>query len=172
MTDDTSCRHPDCIYRNRGKAYVYGNCKYLDMTGHCRTAGLPERLRLPCNCPRYIPDGTDPVELMTRTWVDEALSFYRAGATDREIEEVLELPHGKFTRYRNKKRLPVNKAKRADHYDWERGLALYSRGLVDREIAELLGCTTSAVRNWRDKNELPPWRKRTKRKRTGGEGHE
>ena len=155
MDDETSCRHPDCIYRNRGEAYVYGNCKYLDMTGHCRTAGLPERLRLPCNCPRYIPDGTDPVKLMTRTWVDEALSFYRAGATDREIEQTLGLPHGRFTRWRNARRLPVNKEPPRYHFDWERGLALYRAGENDREIAEALGCTVSAARNWRDRLGLP-----------------
>ena len=155
MTDETSCRHPDCIYRNRGDEYVYGNCKYLDMTGHSRTAGLPERLRLPCNCPRYIPDGTDPAELLTRTWQDEAMAFYRAGATDKEIERALKLPRGRFSRWRNKKGLPVNKEPPHYQFDWERGLSLYSAGANDREIAEALGCTVSAARLWRDRLGLP-----------------
>jgi hypothetical protein len=65
MTEDERCRHPDCIYRNRSDPDKSGNCNYMVIEGRSRTAGLPERLRLPANCPHYKPDGTTPMFLRT-----------------------------------------------------------------------------------------------------------
>ena len=62
MTEDERCRHPDCIYRNRSDPDKSGNCSYMIIEGRSRTARLPERLRLPVNCPFYKPDGTTPPE--------------------------------------------------------------------------------------------------------------
>ena len=92
MTEDERCRHPDCIYRNRADPDKSGNCSYMIIEGRSRTARLPERLRLPVNCPFYKPDGVTPPEPEKRwDWRNEAWKLYRAGATDREIADRLHL---------------------------------------------------------------------------------
>ena len=171
MTDDERCRHPDCVYRNRTNVYSQGQCAYLEMTGHSRIAGLPERLQLPCNCPRYISDGTSPVELITRSIHDEAMALYRVGATDREMEEALGRRRGWACRWRHSVEppLPVNRDQMGGgmRYDWEVARRLYDEGACDQEIMELLGCTQTTVYNWRAREGLPihpAWDRRAIRK--------
>ncbi len=57
MKENERCRHPDCEFRASENPHDTGNCNYSLITGKCRTVGLPERLTLPCNCPRYVPRG-------------------------------------------------------------------------------------------------------------------
>lgn len=57
MTNAERCQHPDCIYRNRSDPEKTGNCNYCGMMGQSRTAGLPEELKDPAKCPRYISNG-------------------------------------------------------------------------------------------------------------------
>ena len=51
------CRHPDCIYSNSRKTigHYFGNCNYMQITGRSRIADLPEELRDPALCPKYVP---------------------------------------------------------------------------------------------------------------------
>ena len=169
MTDDERCRHPDCVYRNRTNVYSQGQCAYLEMTGHCRIAGLPERRQLPCNCPRYISDGTSPVELITRSIHDEALALYRVGATDREMETALGRRRGWACQWRHKRNLPVNRDQMGGgtRYDWDAARKLYDEGACDQEIMELLGCSQTTVHQWRAREGLvlhPAWERRAFRK--------
>ena len=167
MTDKDRCRHPDCIYRAskdvQGK-YDF-HCNYLFMTGRCRTAGLPERLKLPGNCPRYVPDGTSPAEISTRDWRDEARRFYDAGATDHEIAEALGISYERVNRWRRAEGLPLHPDTKGykPQFDWQRAEALYHDGANDCEIARKLGCSVSAVWRWRYKYELFPVAKRGRR---------
>lgn len=162
MTEDERCRHPDCIYR-APKGEKHG-CNYLYMTGHCRTVGLPPRLQLPCNCPRYIPDGTSPTEIITRDWRDEALGLYNAGATDHEIAEALGISYDRVNRWRREKGLPLHPARKGSAFDWEKVEELYRHGANDIQIAQELGCSVSSVWRWRYKYELfPNYKKRRAR---------
>lgn len=160
MKENERCKHPDCIYRATKEiqgAHGY-NCNYLLMTGRCRTVGLPERLKLPCNCPRYIPDGTSPTEIITRDWRDEARSLYDAGATDHEIAEALGISYDRANRWRRSEGLPIHPDKKGSpmQFDWQRAEDLYRHGASDCEIARQLGCSVSSVWRWRYKYELFP----------------
>ena len=166
MTDDERCRHPDCIYRNQAKEGVWAHsCDYLRITGKSRIKGLPDRRQLPCNCPHYIPDGTSPVEILTRNKEDEALALYNAGATDREIEEALGRRRGWACQWRHKRNLPVNRDQMGGgmRYDWDAARKLYDEGACDKEIMRLLGCSQTAVYQWRAREGLvlhPAWERR------------
>ena len=158
MKEDERCRHPDCVYRNRSDPEKSGNCNYMVIEGRSRTAGLPERLRLPANCPHYKPDGTTPTEpTKRRNWRDEAWKLYRAGATDREIADAMGL---KVTRVANMRRRAWHLPPNPDHkgpavsIDYKRAEELARRGLNDREIAEELGCSIAAIWRWRYKRQL------------------
>lgn len=170
MKESERCRHPDCIYRNRSDPAKSGNCDYLRLEGKSRTASLPERLKLPANCPFYVPDGTTPPETPT-TWKDMARRLYDAGATDREIADTLgkSIQHIGTTRRRAWK-LPPNPDKRGpdERIDYARATELYRNGLNDREIAKCLGCSTSAIVRWRYKYELLPIGKRGRKPEKGG----
>lgn len=172
MTEDERCQRMDCIYRNQAERGVWAHgCDYLRITGRSRIKGLPDRLQLPCNCPRYIPDGTNPVEILTRNYQDDALALYKAGATDREIEAALEKPRGWACRWRHRVQppLPVNRDRMGtgERYDWAAARRLYDEGACDQEIMELLGCSQTTVYNWREREGLPihpAWDRRAIRK--------
>lgn len=170
MTEDERCRHPDCIYRNRGYyAQATGQCDYLRIAGKSRIKGLPDRLQLPCNCPRYVPDSTSPVELITRTMWEEALALYRAGATDKEIAEAIGKSREGVCAWRHRNNLPCNPDQRGNgkRYDWTVARKLYDAGMCDREIAEALGCNQTSVMNWRNREGLPyhpAWDRRREKK--------
>ena len=163
MTEAEQCRHSDCIYHT-GKGAENG-CNYILMTGKSRIGGLPWRLTLPCHCPRYVPDGTSPVEIVYTDWRDEALRLYRAGATDREIADALGLLYNRVNRWRRESRLPRNADKRGPEvrFDWTRAEDLYRHGASDSDIARALGCCVSTVWRWRYKYELFPNRKRKRK---------
>lgn len=158
MTEDERCRHPDCVYRNRADPDKSGNCNYMVIEGRSRTARLPERLRLPVNCPFYKPDGTTPPEPeKRRDWRNEAWKLYRAGATDREIAEALGKTSSCIATMRRRKwKLspnPDHKGPEAS-IDYKRAEELARRGLNDREIAEELGCSINSIWRWRYKRQL------------------
>ena len=155
MKEDTSCRHPDCVYRT-GPHDNTGNCNYSTITGHCRIVGLPPRLQLPCNCPYYMTSGIPLPEPKPLTTRDKALAMYETGATDREVEAALGWHKGRMCALRRQLGLPVNKDVRETVYDWDKARAAYDSGANDQRIARLLGCCVSSVWRWREKNELPP----------------
>ena len=177
MTDDERCRHPDCIYRNQAKEGVWAHgCDYLRITGKSRIKGLPDRLQLPCNCPYYTPDGTSPVEILTRNKEDEALALYNAGATDREIDTALGKQKGWACRWRNRQQpqLPVNRDQMGSgmRYDWDAARKLYDEGACDKEIMRLLGCSQTTVHQWRAREGLvlhSAWERRAFLRKRGEE---
>ena len=157
MTDRERCRHPDCIYRNNSDPTQTGQCNYLVLTGESRTAKLPERLKLPCNCPRYVPNGK-AIKQEELSWDEIARKLYDAGATDREIGEAVGKAGNAIGSHRRKVwGLPPNKDRMgpAPRFDFERAAKLYREGKNDREIAEALECSQSHVWRWREKNGLP-----------------
>lgn len=172
MTEDERCQRMDCIYRNQEERGVWAHgCDYLRITGRSRIKGLPDRLQLPCNCARYIPSETNPVEILTRDCKAEALALYRAGATDREIDHALEKPRGWACRWRHRVQppLPVNRDRMGtgERYDWAAARRFYDEGACDQEIMELLGCSQTTVYNWREREGLPihpAWDRRAIRK--------
>lgn len=119
---------------------------------------MPPRLREPCHCTDYVPDGT-PVPEKLADWKTEATRLYLAGATDREIAEILGIKHSTVQawRYSQLKR-PANPDVRGSgvKFDWERARELYRRGMSDLQIANELGCSIQSVRRWRTKQELLP----------------
>ena len=162
MREDERCIHPDCIYRakyasDKGLS-VAGNCNYMAMNGKSRIAGLPDRLQLPCNCPEYVPNVTDPELYKQKTWQDKALALYNAGATDREIAQACGKESQRVGEWRRKLGLPLHPDRKGTdpRFDWKQARELYRRGYNDREIAEALGCGVSTVWRWRFKYELFP----------------
>ena len=158
MTKEERCQHPDCLYRNRSDPHATGNCNYCSMTGRTRTAGLPEAMKLPCNCPRYISDGKT-CKVPKKDWTIEATRLYADGATDREIAEAVGKRVQSVQNWRwNVMHRPPNPPKPGHRakYDWKRAEELYRHGLNDCQIARELGCTFASVRRWRLKQELMP----------------
>jgi DNA-binding CsgD family transcriptional regulator len=156
MTETSGCIHPDCIYRNHTE-HATGNCSYLAVTGKSRIKGLPARLQLPCNCPRYVPNGTKKEVVIKNDWVTKARELYSAGATDREIAKELGLTRSTVCAWRRRNYLPLHRDKRGyiEKYDWNLGMALWRAGATDREIMEALGCKRNTVCTWRDRHGLP-----------------
>ena len=163
MTNRELCRRSDCFYWNRAFNDPM-KCRYMEITGKSRIKGLPPKLQLPCNCPYYEPSGRKAAALANPDWKDEALTLYRAGATDKEIETALELRRGAACEWRHRMRLPVNRDQMGtgERYDWEAARKLYDEGACDQEIMALLGCSQTTVVRWRDREglELHPARAR------------
>ena len=158
MTSAERCQHPDCIYRNRFDPEKTGNCNYCGMMGQSRTAGLPEELKDPAKCPRYISNGKTP-ETPKRDWREDAAALYADGKTDREIAEALGKYVQQVQNWRwNIMRRPPNPPAPGHRaiYDWKRAEELYRRGMNDCQIARELGCTFSSVKRWRYKRGLLP----------------
>ena len=156
MKKHERCRHPDCIHRNHSDQEATGRCHYWMNTGHCRTAGLPERLTLPCNCPYYEPGGGEPKHVLT-DWKKTAWALYEAGATDKEIATAVGKTPIQVGDYRRKEwKAPPNPDRKgpAPRFDWKRARELHRRGLNDAQIARELGCSVSTVRGWRFKQNL------------------
>ncbi len=173
MTEETHCVHPECIYRAAGHGTA-GACDYLTVTGKSRIKGLPPKLQLPCNCPYYIPDGTEREREpeKEKSWQEKAAALHRAGATDREIAAALDLKKDTVRVWRYRHGLPVNRDRMGDgeHFDWTKARELYDEGACDTEIMELLGCSRSTVYKWRDREGLPlhpAWERRAEKKRKG-----
>ena len=63
MSKYKPCPHLDCMYRRDNENRDWGNCAYLDITGHARIKGLTlEQAMDKKNCPHYEPkDGVKPV---------------------------------------------------------------------------------------------------------------
>lgn len=159
MKASERCKHPDCIYRNHNNVNANGRCNYSGLTGHSRIAGLPPKLQLPCNCPRYVPDLTKPQPKPAADWQEQAMQLYNAGATDREIADRVGISLSKTQKWRcYQLRRPANNPKRGkpQQYDWQRGEELYMQGLSDRAIGRELGCSGVSVARWRDRRGLPP----------------
>lgn len=157
MQEHERCRHPDCVYRNRRDPVNMGRCNYLELTGRSRTAGLPEELRLPCNCPCYEGNG-EPAAQPEEDWREKALRLYEAGATDSEIAEALGFARERVGKWRRRTlKKPPNKDRRGTEprFDWKRARELYRQGLNDLQIARELKCHASTVWQWRNKNGLP-----------------
>lgn len=168
VTEKDRCRHPDCIYRNHENPRNTGRCRYWQMTGHCRTAGLPEHLKLPSRCPRYVSDGVTPKH-EDALWHVKALALYEKGLTDREIAEAIGISRDTFGEWRRRSaKLPPNPDRKGpeSRFDWKKAEELYRQGLNDSEIARVLGCSTASVWRWRAKYELFPPKKQTERKET------
>ena len=170
MTEDTSCVHPDCVYRRRNgdlqNLGYPGRCMYALMTGHSRIAGLSPEEQLPCNCPRYVSDGTTPAPTAGPGWKEQAEKLYREGKTDREIAEAVGVGHSTVQSWRSKRlKMPPNPDKRGTKpiFDWKRAEELYRKGMNDIEIGKALGCSTTAVWRWRYKHELFPNGRRGRR---------
>jgi len=156
MSEMTRCIRPDCIYRCH--SMNGGNqCDYLTITGKSRIKGLPERLQLPCFCPRYVPDGTEQAPVVWDDWRERALALYQDGATDRQIEAALGLKKGAACAWRHKNRLPLHPDIKGsgEKYDWKKARALYNAGASDMDIMRELGCSQGAVFGWRWRNKLP-----------------
>lgn len=166
MDELERCQHKDCLYRNRNNPMQTGNCDYLTLTGKSRTAGLPERLQLPCNCPRYEPKGSKPKKEET-DWRSKALRLYQNGATDGEIAETLGVTRNRVQKWRyNTIKKPPNKAPKGPkaQVDYKKMSELYRAGWNDIQIAAELGCCQVLVFRWRLKNSLPPNRRHGKPK--------
>jgi len=100
---DTSCRHPDCIYRTQGENTKWWNCDYLTITRKCRTAGLSAEEAKPCNCKKYIPRSETK-------WEKKAQAMYNAGASDEEIAEATGKSYNTVRLWRYRKKLAKNHA--------------------------------------------------------------
>lgn len=160
MSKYKPCPHLDCMYRRDNENRDWGNCAYLDITGHSRIKGMTlEQAMDKKNCPHYEPkDGVKPVRRPpipvdhTNTRIRE---LYDKGWHDRKIAETLGISRGRVVNWRKRNKLPVNKEPPATKYDWELGLQLYRRGMSDVQISRQLGCSVNTVTNWRNRRELP-----------------
>ena len=165
MKENERCQHPDCVYRNSKDPVQTGQCNYLALTGRSRTVGLPERLKLPCFCPYYEPNGKT-VTRQEEDWRAQALKLYNAGATDGEIAEALGAPRGRVQKWRSRTlKKPPNRDRMGPEtrFDWKRAKTLYKQGWDDIRIAGELECSISSVWRWRNRNGLPPNRRTGKR---------
>ncbi len=168
MSEATRCIRPDCIYRCHS-ASGRNQCDYLTITGKSRIKGLPPKLQLPCNCPRYEPDGTEQAPVVWDDWRERALALYLDGATDRQIEAELRLKKGAVCAWRHRNRLPLHPDTRGsgEKYDWKRARALYDAGACDVEIMQAIGCSQGAVVSWRSRNRLAVNPRRDRPQRLG-----
>lgn len=167
MTEDERCQHPDCRYRNNSDPETSGRCHFWMLTGQSRLKGLHGKEQLPCNCPRYKPDGSR-LPKRDDDWKQLAFKLYRAGATDREILQATGRPRSTIQNWRRRNKLPINPDRLGptSAIDWKAAEELYRQGKNDREIAQAIGCSGSNVRRWRWKHELLPnaYRNRKERK--------
>lgn len=154
------CIHPECIYRaSPSESSLKHNCDYAGITGECRTVGVSEEDKLPCNCKKYVPGG-EPARTVIRRglWRDEAWGVYRSGATDQEIAEAMGVSRNAVRKWRYDNNLPCHQGKAgppAGDYDWEKAMEAFEAGATDREIAAVIGVkSVTPVRHWRERNNL------------------
>ncbi len=160
MSQYKPCPHLDCMYRRDNENRDWGNCGYMDITGHSRIKGMTlEQARDKKHCPHYEPkDGEKPARRAPIP-VDRTNSrireLYDQGWYDKAIAETLGISRNRVINYRKRNKLPVNKEPPPTRFDWAKGMRLYRQGFSDVKIAEALDCSVGTVRTWRKRRELP-----------------
>lgn len=101
--------------------------------------------------------GVEPPKRKPKNALDEkmALVYYKAGMTDQEIAERLDVSETAVCVWRKSAGLPFKNQKGEEYADSEKvRMRLWSQGLNDAEIGDVLGITCKAVFNWRQRRGL------------------